>query len=175
MMKWFGRREKTEKKPRSSDHASSDQRPDLRGQIFSTSAEDLRLSPTADHPHVWGALMEFGLPNGVATIVAIADGTVSMYTSTGGGVIGAGAHEKVRAAASAYLATAEQMYSLFKLTEVFPLAREGMVTFYLLAFDGRRIAEASDDELRTGRHALSELYENGQRVITAMRETSTLG
>jgi len=34
------------------------------------------------------AAMEVGAGTAIATIVAIADGTVSMYVSTGGGVIG---------------------------------------------------------------------------------------
>jgi hypothetical protein len=38
------------------------------------------------------AMMEIGKERAVASIVAIADGTVSMYLSTGGGVIGAGEH-----------------------------------------------------------------------------------
>jgi hypothetical protein len=34
-------------------------------------------------------LMELGLEQGVATMVAFADGTVSLYFSGGGGIIGA--------------------------------------------------------------------------------------
>ena len=40
-------------------------------------------------PDVWGVLMELGLEQGVATMVAFADGTVSLYFSGGGGIIGA--------------------------------------------------------------------------------------
>jgi len=31
----------------------------------------------------WGVVMDMGMPNGTATMIAVADGTVSMYTSTG--------------------------------------------------------------------------------------------
>jgi hypothetical protein len=52
---------------------------------------------------VWGALMEMGYPSGVATMVALADGTTSMYTSSGGGIIGGGGHRAVATATHAFL------------------------------------------------------------------------
>src|SRR5258708_14763878 len=51
-------------------------------------------------------LMETAYPKAVATLACFADGTTSLYFSTGGGMLGAGQHESVRAAASAFLATA---------------------------------------------------------------------
>ena len=52
-------------------------------------------APTTELPRVWGALMDTGYPNGTATVVCLVDGTTSLYTSTGGGILGAGAHERV--------------------------------------------------------------------------------
>src|SRR5438046_153891 len=48
------------------------------------------------------AMIEIGLDKGVASFLAIADGTVSKYTSVGGGVIGAGEHAAVRGAAERF-------------------------------------------------------------------------
>src|ERR1035437_6926854 len=64
----------------------------LREQILRLDPATAGMSQRPGGPIVWGALMEMGYPNGVATIVALADGTTSMYTSTGGGIIGGGAH-----------------------------------------------------------------------------------
>ena len=43
-------------------------------------------------------LLDWGQPGGSATIAAMADGATSLYTSTGGGVIGGGFHAPVREA-----------------------------------------------------------------------------
>src|SRR5439155_13514891 len=58
------------------------------------------------------AAMEIGLNNAIATIVAIGDGSVSMYISTGEGVIGAGGHAAVKAAADRFRAVAADSRSL---------------------------------------------------------------
>ena len=47
---------------------------------------------------MWGALLETGHPNGVATLVSLGDATTSLYTTGGFGIIGAGFHEVVAAA-----------------------------------------------------------------------------
>src|SRR5260221_1759958 len=51
-------------------------------------------------------LMETAYPKAVATLACFADGTTSLYFSTGGGMLGAGQHESGPAPASAILATA---------------------------------------------------------------------
>jgi hypothetical protein len=58
-----------------------------------------------DHPDVLGVVVDIPRQGGIASIVAMADGTTSMYTSTGGGTIGAGSHRSVAAATHALLAT----------------------------------------------------------------------
>ena len=52
--------------------------------------------------------MEMAFPEGAATLVSLADGTTSMYTSTGGGVIGGGAHDAVVQAGRAFLLELER-------------------------------------------------------------------
>jgi len=62
----------------------------MREQALSLTAADLNLQPIEARPHVWGAIMELGYARAVASLCAFADGTVSLYISTGGGIIGAG-------------------------------------------------------------------------------------
>ena len=40
--------------------------------------------------------MDTGYPNGTATVVCLVDGTTSLYTSTGGGILGASARRRGR-------------------------------------------------------------------------------
>jgi hypothetical protein len=54
----------------------------LRDHILTgKAAETSGLKPAANE--VWGVMMEIGTSNGVASFVALADGTVSLYTSSG--------------------------------------------------------------------------------------------
>ena len=80
----------------------------------------------------WGgalmAMMESGLPDGIATLVAIADGTVSIYFSTGASVIGAGEHAAVRGVAERFRAVASESRHMLQRSEDFPLPSASLAT-----------------------------------------------
>jgi hypothetical protein len=118
------------------------------------------------------AMMEIGLPSGTGSIVAIADGTVSMYTSTGGGVIGAGQHAAVRAAADRFRAVAGEARGQLESATEFPGPAPGMVRFQVRTEDGGYTGVAPEASLAAGRHPLSELYAAGQDLVTEIRLAS---
>jgi hypothetical protein len=121
----------------------------------------------------WGgaavALMEIGLLKGMASIVAIADGTVSMYVSTGGGVIGAGEHASVRAVAERFRTVAAESLGQLRPTDDFPLPAAGEVRFQVRTMDGDYSAVVSEAELQAGRNPLAALYRAGQDLLTEIR------
>ena len=80
-----------------------DEPPNLRGQILHAAPDDLGFFASEEHP-VWGAVMDMAFPGGVATLVSLEDGTTSLYTSTGGGVIGGGGVAQIQANLPAILA-----------------------------------------------------------------------
>lgn len=145
----------------------------LREQALNISAADLGVTPTTSLPNVFGVVMETGYPAAVATLVALADGTTSLYFSSGGGIIGAGEHAKVRTAATAFLSVAQQHLSKFAPTEQTPLPPVGAVRFYLRTFDGLRSADGGEQELGAGQHALSAVFYAAHDVIAAVRESSS--
>jgi hypothetical protein len=118
------------------------------------------------------AMMEIGMSSGTATFVAIADGSVSMYTSSGGGVIGAGEHAAVRAAGDRFRATAAEARSQMLSTSDFPGPARGEVRFQLRTEDGGFTGVAPESALAAGRHSLSELYAAGQDLVTEIRLAS---
>jgi hypothetical protein len=118
------------------------------------------------------AMMEIGLASGVASFLAIADGTVSMYTSVGGGVIGAGEHAAVRGAAERFRVVAADARHHLQWTTEFPLPTPGEVRFHVRMGDDAWTGAASESALRTGRQPLSELYAAGQDLITEVRLAS---
>jgi len=115
------------------------------------------------------AAMEIGLNNAIATIVAIGDGSVSMYISTGEGVIGAGGHAAVKAAADRFRAVAADSRGVLQRTEDSPLPETGKVRFHARTADGAFTGTAEEVTLRAGRHPLSPLYGAGQDLLTEIR------
>jgi hypothetical protein len=115
------------------------------------------------------AMMETGLPDGTATLVAIADGSVSMYFSTGAAVIGAGEHAAVRGAAERFRTVASESRHLLQRTEDFPLPDPGQVRFHVRTVDGTYSGAVTEALLRSGRHHLASLYNTGQDLTTEVR------
>ena len=122
------------------------------------------LHPSAELPRVWGALMEMGFPDGAATIVTLADGTTSLYTSEGGGVIGGGEHRR------RWLPRLRRFLVEAEATETGPSPREvgklrpppaGIVSFVALGYSGTQIDAADEHELASRQHPLSPLYAGG--------------
>jgi hypothetical protein len=140
----------------------------LRGRVFSVEPAELGLKPTAGN-RVWGVLMETGYSEAVATLVVLAEGTVSLYFSNGGGMIGLGEHKKPRAVAKALLDSAPDYVRHCTSTSAYPLPTKGSTRFYLLTFDGVFTTEAPEDDFGYNRHALSPLFHRAHELIAAAR------
>jgi hypothetical protein len=141
---------------------------ELRQQALSVRAIDLGITRGA--LRVWGLLMETGYPEAVATLVAFADGTTSLYFSSGGGTIGAGSHDTVREASEELLRTADQHVDKFIPTKEYPLPKEGRVRFYVHTFDGILTADRNEEDLGYERDPLAPVFHAGHAVISAIRE-----
>ena len=113
-------------------------------------------------------LMEMGLDTGTASLVAVADGTTSLYLSTGGGVIGGGGHQAVRRASEAFLDAAEAHLDRLQAIAEAPLPHTGAMRFHALTFDSLRSAEAQESELVDGRSELTPLFHAGDEVLTQL-------
>lgn len=118
---------------------------------------------------VWGVLMETGYPEGAVTLLALLDGTASLYFETGGGIIGGGQHENVRKAAVVMAPVADDFVSQCEQTQRFPLPPVDQVTFYILTKAGVFTATAPELDLGNNRHPLSPLFYAGHEVITQLR------
>jgi hypothetical protein len=119
--------------------------------------------------------METAYATGAASLVCFADGSTSLYFSTGGGIIGAGEHETVRIAARRFLSVANDSVALLKIPTDHPLPELGRVRFYARTRAGLRGAEVAEDILGDGAHPLSRLFAAGHFVISAIRETGRVG
>jgi hypothetical protein len=145
---------------------------ELRARALGLDVEAIRTPDGDPWQGAAVAMMEIGLEKGVVSFLAVADGTVSMYTSVGGGVIGAGSHAAVRGAAERFRVTAADVRGAFQVTTSFPLPSPGEVRFHVRMGDDALTAAASEQALRSGRQPLSELYAAGQDLITEIRLAS---
>lgn len=118
--------------------------------------------------------MDWALTSGVATVVAVSDGSASIYYSSGGGSIGGGhARPAIRDAALHAVSIASKFLHGMQLTDNFPLPESGGVIFYVVTERGVLMAKASVGLLSTNSHPLSELGNSMQTIITEYRILDT--
>jgi hypothetical protein len=156
-------------KPGESKSSPEDIYQGLRNLAFQNSRAKLGLPQPTKPTQPWGAIMDWGVTNGTATVVAYSDGSASVYLSSGGGYLGGFSHESIRTAAQKMIAMAAESQSQTHATTVHPLPQRGQVIFYLLTDQGLFTANASQEELSSHRHPLSKLGDAAQDVITQYR------
>lgn len=118
---------------------------------------------------VWAVLVEMGRPNAAVTLVAVADGTASLYFSNGGGMIGLGAHADVRAESMKLVEISGTNLQKMKKVESFPLPMPGEVRFYVVTPDGIMSAKTTEASLGMRDHELHDLFGQAHALITQMR------
>lgn len=141
----------------------------LRRQLLNTDPKSVGITPSARLPRVWGAAIEMTYPNGTATVFGLADGTTSMYTSTGGGVIGGGGYESVAQSTSEWLALTETMLDLLPVDSDTGLPPTNCVTLRAFTYEGHRAVTVAEDDLGHGWHPASPLFHAAHRVISELR------
>ena len=142
-----------------------------RQQAFTVTPGQLGLSEKNTGP-VWGVIMETGYSEALVSLVVFAEGTTSIYFGNGGGVIGAGEHQPVRAAGRKLLIQAAEHLSQLLPVASPVLPRVGEIRFYFFTYSGLRGASANEEVLGAGHHPLSIVFYAAHDVITQVRETS---
>lgn len=120
-----------------------------------------------------GAVMDWAVGSGLVTLVALDDGTVSLYLNPGGGIIGAGTHETVARAAGDFRANANAVAPRLTPASTFPRPGRDSVTFYLLT-DSATLSSGSmlvGDVTAPG-SPFAAAFEAAQALVTAIRRSS---
>lgn len=150
----------------------------LRGRLLGTSPSELGLVPTGRLPRVWAVLADLSVGGAFATVVGIADGTTSMYTSTGGGIIGAGSRPEVAAVTARLLEAAERCLDAMTAADTADLAAlpaVGHVAFVALTRGAMRRVEVPEDEAQERPGPAHDLYLATHDVITQLRLAGARG
>lgn len=141
----------------------------LRDRLFGLTQGDIGIQGD-DKSGAWGVVMETGYPRAVVTLVALADGSASLYFSSGGGIIGAGENDGPRDVAQLLTKQAAPFATNCERVTQFPLPADGVTKFYILTFDGVMSAETLEDDLGNNRHVLSPLFHGAHALISEIRK-----
>jgi hypothetical protein len=114
-------------------------------------------------------MMETGYTVGLATLIALADGTTSLNFSTGGGMLGSGDYIPVAEASKAFVVEAELAMDQMPLASEFPLPEAGEVRFNILTYAGSFTSVALEEELAAGQHPFSLLYARARETLEQLR------
>jgi hypothetical protein len=148
----------------------------LRAQALNVRPDQLGARLLPDAPDLLGLVTDIPVgtaPAGTATLVCMADGTTSLYLSSGGGFIGTGFHEPVRIATRQALRLASDLASTFSPSGGHDSAPRDAVSFSILTISGIRVATAPMPALIGRTHPLAPLFEAVNNVVTQVRLVTT--
>ncbi len=116
--------------------------------------------------------MDWPVGQVTATVVALADGTASLYTTSTFGIIGGAGHDSVRNAAKRLVTAADEHFAGATPTSSYPYPTSTQVRFYLLGYDGVRTIIAEYEATYSGSGKYSPLFGAGQNVLTQLRQAT---
>lgn len=123
---------------------------------------------------LYGVVLDWNVGEGVATFIAFKSGDASMYTSTGGGIIGGVGHDNVKLAAQSLVRRSEYFIKDAQKTNDISVASDGTVKFFFLTTNGRFVTEESLDNLDNGSSPWLELFVEANKLITEHRALGEL-
>jgi len=146
----------------------------LRAKILNWKCPQASSSTPNTPGNPCAVVMDWAVTPGVVTVVAVSDGSASIYYSSGGGSIGGGyARPAIRDAALHAVSIASKFLDSMQFIDNFPLPESGGVIFYIVTERGVFMAKASVRLLSTNRVPLSELGNSMQTIITEYRMLDT--
>jgi hypothetical protein len=137
--------------------------------VLTTPVSKLKFSSDSYFPTVYGVLTDWDIGAVVVTIMAMRDGTASLYTTSTFAVIGAHGHENIRKAAVRYVKLAEQYIDSSKAVTDFPYPKSNQVYFYILTYDGVRLCVGDELAIELGSDPTRHLFAAAQNVLTELR------
>ena len=145
---------------------------DLRNMFLTTSAEQIGIQRSKEYPRVWGVAVDWPIGEHIATIISLANGSASVYTTGTFGIIGGIGHEAVGAAATKVIKPAERHFDDSTPTQDFSYPTHDRVRFFFTTFSGVRVIDTDWASLSERRSKYFELFDAAQHVLTQLRMVS---
>jgi len=146
----------------------------LRTQILESTAAGLEFASDEEYPTVYGLVTEYRIGEHTASIVCLRDGTASLYTTSGFGILGGQAYDFVREAAVRCVKLAETHVGGSPSMKKHPLPAKGEVRFYFLTYDGLRMHRAKQADIDDGSSSRVALYAAAQDVLVLLRHITEI-
>lgn len=143
---------------------------ELRRMMLQMPAEMSTLEPTPEFPQAFGVLMDWPTDEVTVTIVAMSDGTTSLYTTSAFGILGGIGQPPIREAGAQFLQLAQAAFAEASVTQDFGYPCRGNVRFWFLGYGEVRVRDGRQADLEQGDDQLAKLWASGQLVITRFRE-----
>ena len=144
----------------------------LRNIALGATPEKLGILFSMDTTTVYGVVMDWGVSGAVATTVSYQTGDASFYLSSGGAIIGGGAHENVSRSAKHFVNLAQTYLDKATKTETTRLPVTDEVKFYLLTNHGIFVGQEQMKNIENGSSEWLKLFEEGNKVLTEIRLTT---
>lgn len=142
----------------------------MRSLFFEQDPEAIGITKNNFPYDVWAVLMETGVPEGSYSLNTIADGTTSLYFSTGGGIIGGGEHEQIKNLCQQHIISSQGCLSHMSLVTQFSSPELGKTIFYFKTFDGVYAYTADENDLGYNKDVLSDLFHSSHNIIASLRQ-----
>ena len=145
---------------------------DLRTMALDVTPDNIGMENAFVGSDVYGIIMDWNLGDGIATLVAFASGDASIYLSSGGAFMGAGAHAPVREAIDQYLAAGQNSLKYgIKAVET-PLPSNNAVHFYFLTSEGKYSGQENMRKLENGSSEWALLFTEANLLMEEIRKVS---
>ena len=139
----------------------------LRSLVLEGTRANFGLGPGRSSTEPFAVVSDWGDEEGTTTVIAIADGSASVYHGNGAASIGGGqSHESIRNAALKTIETAAAAEPLMHRTTEYPLPPRGQVSFYVVTDAGVFTVSDSQDDLVGNRSPLSPLAAAAQSIVS---------
>ena len=147
---------------------------DLRNMFLTTPADKVGIQPSKEYPRVWGIAVDWPLGDGqhIATIVSLADGSASVYTTGTFGIVGGIGHQSVRKAAKKVVKEADRFFDDSEPTHDFSYPSPDHVRFFFTTFSGVRVIDTDWASLSERHSKYFKLFDAAQDVLTQLRMVS---
>jgi hypothetical protein len=126
------------------------------------------IQQTPEHSNVFAVLMEWLIGEVAVTVAVALDGTASVYTTSGMGMIGGDSDEVANREARALVAAAGGVLDEATPVSEFPYPGADRVQFYLRTFQDVRRLDAARESLVSGHDRYSALHAHGWAVFKRM-------
>ncbi|QDT42343.1 hypothetical protein Pan241w_24260 [Gimesia alba] len=141
----------------------------LREQVFDFKSDALESSKPENDHSVRCILMEMGLQEAVVSLLAHSDGTVSLYFSNGGGILGLGQQEGPHRVSQELLQMIPQFQSELDSTSDYSIPIPGRSKLYVFTCDQVLVLDTTEDDPKNDRLSQSPLYDKAQELIYEIR------